>query len=276
MAAPVIDNVTELQKPSASVVYVTPEMAERWLGTNKVNRNLRNARVVQFARDMTSNRWQITGEAIKFGKSGNLLDGQHRCWAVIESGCTVPMFVVRGIEDDAQLVLDTGSARTAGDNLGMQGYKRATLVAAIARRRISLRNFNDVTNSEVFAFVSLNPEIEEAALIASRYAQRCDIIPTTCGLAAWKIAETHGWDAADAFFNAAAEKIGLAPGDAVLAMTNFFGTERRNRRKLSLEVQMSVIIRAFNYRHQGKPWRAVRVMSPGAGGGVIPIPEVAE
>jgi predicted nucleic acid-binding Zn ribbon protein len=84
-----LHNVTEIgQRPAASIVYVTPEMAERWLGHNKVNRNLRNRRVDQFARDMRSGRWQLTGEAIKFGKSGNLIDGQHRLWAVIESGCT--------------------------------------------------------------------------------------------------------------------------------------------------------------------------------------------
>lgn len=272
MAMP--DNVTPLPKPAASIVYVTPEMAERWLGMNKVNRNIRNSRVAQFARDMQRGHWHLTGEAVKFGKSGNLLDGQHRLRAVIESGCTVPMFVVRGIDDDAQTVLDTGSARTAADNLGMQGYKNAQLVASIARRRISLTGFNDVTNSEVFEYVEENPDIMEAALVARRYAKRCDIIPSTVGLAAWLIAETHDWFTADAFFNAAAEKIGLAPGDPVLAMTSFFAEQRRNRRKLTLEVQLSVIIRAFNYRHANKPWRSVRVVSPGPNGGIIPIPPV--
>ncbi|PIJ36758.1 hypothetical protein BMW24_003590 [Mycobacterium heckeshornense] len=268
-----LHNVTEIgQRPAASIVYVTPEMAERWLGHNKVNRNLRNRRVDQFARDMRSGRWQLTGEAIKFGKSGNLIDGQHRLWAVIESGCTVPMFVVRGVQDEVQGVLDSGSARTAADNLGMTGHKNANLVASIARRRISLSSFNNVTNAEVYDFVEEHPEIAQAATIACRYAKRCDIIPSTVGLAAWRIADVHDWFVADDFFCAAAEKVGLTPGDPVLAMTAFFGEQRRNRRHLSLEAQLSAIIRAFNYRYQGKSLRLIRIAS--SAGGVIPVPEV--
>lgn len=276
MAAPQQSNVLSLDaKPSASVVYVTPEMAERWLGKNHVNRNIRNNRVGKYASDMANGKWQITGEAIKFDRAGSLVDGQHRLWAVVESGCTVPMFVVRGLDENTQIVLDSGSARTSADNLHMMGVKNAHLVSSIARRRISLTGFNDVSNSEVYDYVLEHPEIAEAARIAARYANRCDVIPSTAGLAAWSIAEIHGWVTSEEFFHAAAEKIGLTPGDPVLAMTAFFAEQRRNRRKLTIEAQLSVIIRAFNYRYEGKQWRTVRVNSPGANGGIIPIPDVA-
>ena len=263
-------------KPTASIIMVSPEMAERWLSRNKVNRNLRNAKVAQYARDMAAGDWTITGEAIKFDREGKLIDGQHRCWAITESGCTVSMFVIRGLPPESQSVMDSGMGRTAGDNLSMQGFKYATTVAAIARRMKAYTEGGDpkaVTNSEVYAFVDSHPAITEAAAIGVRYARHCDLSPSTGGVAAWLIAEFHGWDVADQFFCAAAEKVGLAPADPVLAMTAFFAEQRRQRRRLDLHAELSVIIRCFNARWQGKSMKVVRIQS--SAGGMVPIPKVA-
>lgn len=273
MARP-IKQVISISKPTATVEDITPAMAEQWLGKNKVNRPLRNRKVMQFSRDMKNGNWRLTGEGIKFGQSGNLLDGQNRLWAVIESGCTITMFVMRGLEDDTQAVMDSGTARTASDNLGMAGYKNSTILASIARRRITTTAFNDVTNSEVHDYVDANSDNAiQAAEIARKYAKRCDITPSTVGLAAWRIAEVHDWYTAEDFFSAASEKVGLTPGDPVLAMTAFFADSKLRRRKLDLRTQLSVIVRAFNARIQGKPLRVVRIASPS--GGVIPIPPVS-
>lgn len=274
MTSPLRSVDSEL-KPSATVVFVTPEMAERWLGRNKVNRNLRNNKVRAYAGDMQRGKWRLTGEALKFSRSGDLIDGQHRCWAIIESCATVPMFVVRGLDEDTQIVLDSGAARTAADNLAMAGHRNAHLIASIARRRISPTRFNDVTNTEVYEYVQDHPdEVSTAANIARRYATRCDIIPSTAGVAAWRIADVHDWNIADEFFSAAAEKVGLSPGDPVLAMTAFFSEARRVRRKLSLEAQLSVIIRTFNYRWQRKTLRLIKLSSPKGDGRMIPVPDV--
>lgn len=208
--------------PTAAIVDITAEMAAQWLEKNHVNRPLRDRKIAQFKRDMLDGKWRITGEAIKFGRSGNLLDGQNRLWAIVESNCTITMFVVRGVEDDTQGVMDSGTARTAADNLAMAGYKYAQLIASVARRRLSLTDSNSVTNSEVHEYVEQNPEIVVAAELSSRHARRCDIIPSTVALAAWRIAEVHDWATSDEFFAAAADKVGLRPGDPVLAMTPLF------------------------------------------------------
>lgn len=269
-----LKNVSSISLPVASPEQITPSMAEAWLGKNKVNRPIRDRKVTQFTRDMVNGNWRLTGEGIKFGQSGNLLDGQNRLWAIIESGCTVTMFVVRGLEDDTQSVMDSGTARTASDNLGMAGYKNSAILAAIARRRITTTAFNDVTNTEVNQFVDANSaDAMEATEIARKYAKRTDITPSTVGLAAWRIAEVHDWYTADEFFSAASEKVGLSPGDPVLAMTAFFADSKLKRRKLDLRTQLSVIIRAFNARNEGKTMRVVRVVS--ARGGVVPIPPVS-
>lgn len=275
-AQPLPSNVAKLhQKPSATVVMVTPEIAQRWLDRNHSNRPLRRDAVDQYARDMSAGKWELTG-TIEFDTDGNLIQGQHRCHAVVKSGSTVAMWVLRGIAPSAQRVMDTGRRRKASDNLHMtRGTKNANAVEAIARRRISETigcGKYAISSSEIEQYVDDHPEIELAASVAVKYARGCDITPTAVGVAAWMIADTHGWDVADQFFYTAVEKVGLTHNDPVNAMTKFFAEARRLHKNFPLEVQLSVIIRAFNHRRAGKP---VRYFKGEIEGVAIPIPAVS-
>jgi hypothetical protein len=268
------NNVTSLQqRPGSSFVMVTPEMAERWLKRNKSNRVLRPAAIDQYARDMAAGKWELTG-TIEFDTSGNLIQGQHRLNAVIKSGVTVTMCVLRGISQSAQRVMDSGVKRQAADNLYMvHGTKNATTVVAIARQKIASEfAVRSVSNSEIEDYVNEHPEISIAAGIAMKYYRGCDISPTVTGLAAWTIADTHGWDAAEQFFYTASEKVGLQRHDPVIAMTKFFSEAVRNRKRYPVETQLSVIIRAFNYRRAGKTCQFLRAEVNGT---AVPIPAVS-
>lgn len=278
MSAPALfdddSNVTPIQKPSSSVVMVTPEMAERWLTHNQSNRHLRRAVVDKYARDMAQGNWELTG-SIEFDPSGNLLQGQHRLHAIVKSGCTIPMFVFRGIAPRAQRVMDTPAIRKASDHLHMaKGVKNATTVTSIARQRLSSTlGTTAVSTSELEQYVDQNPEITVAASIGVKYSRSIDVAPTSVGLAAWRIADVHGWDAAEEFFYTAAEQVGLTPQDPIRAMTKFFAEARRSRKQHPLEVHLSVIIRAFNYRRAGR--RVTFLRAESSNGGAVPIPAVA-
>jgi hypothetical protein len=84
-------------QPTVEIVEVSPELAESWLSKNPNNRNLRRSVVDGYARDMSAERWALNGETVKFAADGHLFDGQHRLNAIIVSGATVPMVVVRGL-----------------------------------------------------------------------------------------------------------------------------------------------------------------------------------
>lgn len=256
------------------IIKVTPEIAESWLGKNTSNRNIRPRIVTKYAADMKAGKWQMTGEAIKFGQSGRLIDGQHRLLAVISARCTVSMVVACGVEDVAQSVMDTCTTRTAADGLSMGGYHNTALMAAIARRRISIRSANTVSHSHVYDYVETHPEIVEATRLARRYGTPCGITSSTVGVAAFMIRDVYDWETAESFFRAAAEKVGLAAGDPVLAMTAFFAEKARLRHMLPLEVQLSIIIRCFNYRMTNRSLKLLRIKSSAASAEVIPIPVV--
>ena len=101
------------------VVEVTPDMATKWLEGNVHNRRIRQPEVNKFSRDMKAGKWYVTHQGIAFDEKGTLVDGQHRLWAIIESGCTVPMMVHHGLPMESQSVIDTHIPRNSVDRLGL-------------------------------------------------------------------------------------------------------------------------------------------------------------
>ncbi|MDO5681988.1 MAG: hypothetical protein Q4G46_04065 [Propionibacteriaceae bacterium] len=109
---------------------VEPEQAQKWLERNIANRTLRPSRVKEYATAMSEGRWLYTADPIRFDSDGKLIDGQHRLMAVVRSGCTVEMHVVRGLSPEAQDKVDTGAIRTAADALKVRGFKHGSQLAA--------------------------------------------------------------------------------------------------------------------------------------------------
>src|ERR1700761_996246 len=94
--------------PSAEVERLSPKSAKALLKGNVHNRNLRKARVSSLAEAMKRGEWELNGESIKVAEDGSLLDGQHRLQAVVESGKSIQVLVVRNLPSDAQDTVDTG------------------------------------------------------------------------------------------------------------------------------------------------------------------------
>lgn len=272
------ENVTELHhKPTASFVTVTPETARNWLMLNRKNRNLRKADLDRYKRDMLAGNWHLAGDPIRFGTDGSLLDGQHRLTAMVETGVTLPLLVVRGVKVEAQAVMDTGRRRTASDALAIEGHEMSSLLAATALMKLSfdvdhLDGRLEASHNEILACVEQNPNLVVAVEFARNLARRTDCPPSVVAFSFFKMAEVDPQGAAD-FWTAAADKVGLKPGDPVIALTNRFAEARRNRERLTRRIYLSLIFRAWNNRRKGKAMAFIRVNSPK--GGLVPIPELA-
>lgn len=127
----------ETVAPTTSIEDITPALAEALLGANGRNRSLRRQLVETYAADMSKGAWQFTGEALKIAADGALLDGQHRLAAVVKSGVSVPMLVVRGLPSSAQEVMDSGAKRTSADALRLRNETNATVLSSVARMILS-------------------------------------------------------------------------------------------------------------------------------------------
>lgn len=119
-----------------SIVTWGPAEAADALATTVRNRPISRAKVSQYRNDMAAGRWQFTGEAIQFDEGGHLINGQHRLTALAGMEGTairLQFLVVRGLPEEAQMVMDQGRARLTGQQLGMRGVKDANVVAAGVR-----------------------------------------------------------------------------------------------------------------------------------------------
>lgn len=124
-------------------VRVNPTIANKWLTTRDLNnRFVRKNKVKNDAEDMLEGRWHDNGEVIKIavpprGKElmdGELLDGVHRCLAIVGGNIEIELWVAFNVEKAAMPTIDIGSARSFQDYLRMAGESNATAEAAITRR----------------------------------------------------------------------------------------------------------------------------------------------
>src|SRR5215471_10655490 len=126
-----MDTKTQLER-------ISPEKATALLNANKTNRKLRDGLVEKYAGDMVSGNWTECPVPISIYADGNIADGQHRLWAIIESDTTQSFFVVRNLSREAGLNMDTGATRTLVDNARISG-----LDAGLSNALVSLACFYD-------------------------------------------------------------------------------------------------------------------------------------
>lgn len=264
---------TDPGRLQVTIEKVTPDLAAEWLELNVTNRNLREQLVAAYARDMTSGNWHMAGEPIKFSKAGKLLDGQHRLWAVVTSGVTVELLVVRGLEEKTQQVMDSGAARTASDALKLRNESNWSMLAGAAKLAINLsagrpRATTKVTHAEIMTFIDDNPDFRIAVDCAARW-RHPDMPPSPCAVAVWRTYRLDQYDC-EQFFTQLSSMAGLYEGDPVLALAKALGRIRREREKCSHGDYLSLVFRAWNASRSNKSLRRLAITT---WSGNIDIPE---
>lgn len=252
--------VTQLHAgPTIRVVTVTPAMAEQWLSRNDVNRNIRQQNVEKYSRAMSSGKWTMTGEPIKFGSDGRLLDGQHRLLAIIRAGIAVDLVVVDGLEPSAQLDMDSGAKRSASDAIGFLGETNSALLAASARLAFLVdrglinqdRKKHGVSNSEIAAYVQSNPDLRDAVLVTNNLRRHIDAAPTAICVAYYYLARINH-SQAEEFFNGLATRANVSAGSAILALDSRLRSIRKNATRASHRDYLNLFFKAWNYWRRGR------------------------
>lgn len=120
-------------KLRVETLSLTPELAESFLSSSqKANWRRASPRTTRtYARFMSERLWKENGDTLKFDCNGNLIDGQHRCMAVISSNTTIPVIVVRNIPHDAVHTLDQGRARKFYEMLEHRDIPHARTVSGM-------------------------------------------------------------------------------------------------------------------------------------------------
>lgn len=116
------------------VVVITPALAKLWLQTRKKQRNIYARHIQNLAHKMAIGDWQdLNGDTIVFDRNGNLIDGQHRLYAVIESNIHITSGVLLGVEPTRIFSIDSGNKnRGFKDLLEITGTKENSALIATA------------------------------------------------------------------------------------------------------------------------------------------------
>jgi len=75
------------------LLEITPEIASQYLTSNFRNRPLRQYWAHELSLRMKEGSFETRREGLIVNSKGELVNGQHRLSAIVESGCTVKMWV---------------------------------------------------------------------------------------------------------------------------------------------------------------------------------------
>lgn len=162
------------KRATPQVMVISPEEAAHLLDCNTQNRPLNQTHVNRIARQIIDGKWKFNGDTIKISSNNDILDGQHRLWAIMEAKIPVETIVVKGIEADAFSTIDTlRKPRSGADILSLIGVTnhRSTISGAlqwlIRWQRGCVVEYraphNRLENSDIEEAFKQNPGIAHAA-----------------------------------------------------------------------------------------------------------------
>lgn len=98
-------------------ITLTPELAHHFLLADAINRVIHPQTVLKYAGAIERGEWVRNGECLLFTADGILVDGQHRCCAVIATGQAVETSIIVGVDADHFDKINLGLMRHAGNTM---------------------------------------------------------------------------------------------------------------------------------------------------------------
>jgi hypothetical protein len=249
-------------------VMVSPSLAACLMERNEGNRAITTTGAARSARSygeaMLRGEWVVNGETIVVAKDGQLNDGQHRLYAVIRYGVTVPMLIVFGIDRETRHTIDQGIARSASHVLMMYGEKNATNLATALRLLYQIDHKAALnarpSTDELLATLEKHGGVREPFL---REAWRLNgLFQTSVGCigAAYYLCGEKALADAINFYEIAVTGLGIEnPSDPVIKLRNLYMDHYARKEKLTAPEHAANFIRAFNaFRDGRRPFKAWR------------------
>lgn len=232
---------------------ITPDIATKMLERNTENRPLSQRHVATLAAEMKAGRWQFNGDTICFS-GDRLIDGQHRLWAVMESGVPIDAIVVEGLDDNCFMTKDVGKRRSTNDMLHNAGYRGAVGLASAAG--LLFRYFNGtmmlknpVSNGEIIDTIEQHPAIED---IVRAIPKRT--LVSKAVLAVFRYLTGKADDSAsEVFIEKMLTGVGIVKSEPVGVLHGYFINRReRGHRIMGPPSDLAICIKAWNATRTGR------------------------
>lgn len=242
-----------------SIVFLSPQMAQELLASNPAHqRKISRANLAKITSDIQYDRWGFTGEPIIKGISGRMLEGQHRCYGVVNTGKGIWVVLVEGVDDESFHLINTGKSRTIADALKIAGEKDTTNLAATLtqlvrymRSATSVGTNAYVTTSEVMSVLAMQPQVRESMKLCRSKALAQ---VTAATRVAWLHCVSQDWnkEKSDEFFSKLITGEMLAANDPVYHLRARLIADKASKKRMKTREVMALIIKAWNLFVAGK------------------------
>lgn len=267
--------------PTFEIVTVTPERAEELLAHNTHNRHIKKSNLQKVTRALVNGEWQLNGEAVKIAVDGTILDGQHRLVAVQQTGVPMKTLLIRGLPNETQETMDTGSPRSAADVLRLRNEENGVILAAIAKKvrlasvyglKAAVSNSYVVTSSEIVRTVEDLPHLREVAKQGMKVAANTGLSGSLAGLL---IHTFTGIDETDAafFFERLITGEMLEQGHPIYELRKQLTLVKAIRGQKSQAYVAAIAIKAWNKYRDGEKVSLLKFTVGGASPEAFPEPK---
>jgi hypothetical protein len=253
---------------TAELMTITSQMAAELLKNRRANRPISKARVRSLIEDLRAGRWRTNGESIILTEDMELLDGQHRLQAVLESGIAITALVAVGVTPGDMGSIDQGRARSGADALAASSIPRARDMAAVARwlwrvehEKVRVQAV-PLRNQDLPAFVADHPGLHAALGWGSALRP---IMPMSCAAAFYYLFSRIEAGLAKEYYLAIKSGEGLTAGHPALAVRNRALQERVSTVRHAVAVGRAALLalgwnclRASKACPHGLTWRGER------------------
>jgi len=250
------------------LITLTPEYAETLLNKVKNNRRVRQKVVSNYAADISAGKWVENGAPIILSSKDVLLDGQHRCHAVIMAGRSITALLVYDVADkNAFATLDTGAGRKLPDILYMKGEKSYFLLSGVINLVHAYENRTDaglprkkLNNQSGMEFLKTRGDIRDSVEITEQLRSQCKtkILKPSVGAAAHFIGHQLRQRKTEQFIESLYMGTDLYKESPILVLREKLLRAKTTEGTLLKEEEFAWVIKAWNAFVAGENVRVIR------------------
>jgi len=256
-------------------VCLTPEMAQGLLDFSKENefknRNTHNARIELLANEIKNGNWRDSNDAICVDESGVLINGYHRCKAVVMADMPIWITMKRGMSRETFHSMDTGKKRSVSDVLQTRYVKHSTTVARACRiiylyEKVGIQCFATtadplVSNNDVLRKYDENPLIVNSCDYIYKKSRLVRLMPP--GFLAFThyiLTAKHPQETVENFFEGVNSGDNLENNNPIklLRIKLLDDVIGIGGRQLNTPSKIGLFTKAWNYSLEGKTLRVLR------------------
>lgn len=246
----------------AEVLTIRPQDATEWLKCNHANRPVRKSHIHFLAREILSGNWQVNGQAIVIAEDEQILDGQHRLFAIIEAGKPIQSLVVYGITPEAFRTIDTGAVRTGSDALSLHfpdrgiGIIRAVSTGVqwcdrLEQGYVRGGGRDKLSNTDVINYCKQHPSLFACAETLTGYPHDARPISLGCGTALYELFNRKHVEQAERFMRRFFTGEDQVRTDPEYILRQAFIKDSERAAKFPMAIRMRMVIKGWNWLRRG-------------------------